>query len=1109
MNDPKFFICTDESKCVGCNRCMRVCPVETANVARQYADGSIKVSLDTSQCLLCGACIGVCDHEARNIADDTERFFADLASGKPLSVITAPSIQTNIPQWKRLFSWLRMIGVSCIYDVSMGADICIWAHLRLLEKEKRPIITQPCPTIVSYCERHKHELLPFLSPIHSPMACTAIYMREMGITGAIASLSPCIAKTYEHRETGLVQYNITFTQLYKYIEERGIVFPEEESGFDHRMTGPGELFPLPGGLQENLKFFAGDALHVEKMEGRSVFRYLNEYAGTDPNLLPDVFDVLHCANGCMIGSAAKKDQNIFNLSMQMRAARSRATRNIEGSRKRLQEYDRSLRLDDYLRVYTAVPKKYTAISEEKIEQAFLAMGKNDFAKRHFNCGACGSDSCYNMARKIALGVNIPTNCVITSREVAKLERERNAEYLALVQSMGENLFFSEDANVTIQVRESLRELCETVNCSALDIWRKESGLSGENYTWVNGWSGDIHNSFAILAKWPRDWIEKLKSGEHIHINTKKEHPGLFPDVVTTLFIVPIHMRGEFWGFVDVISVEDRLFADEEASLLEAAGILLISGILERELNHSLVQAKEDALAGTRAKSDFLSRMSHEIRTPMNAIIGMTHMGALAVNAERKDYCLDRIHSASTHLLGIINDILDMSKIEADKFELSCVWFDFEKMLKNVANVISFKTGANQQEFSVHIDPRIPSTLKGDDQRLAQVITNLLSNAAKFTPTGGFIRLLVDLVRQEEALFVIRVTVSDSGIGIAEKDKERLFQSFEQAESGTSRKFGGTGLGLAISKRIVELMGGSMWIESTPGEGASFFFDFKVYGRGAVESPLLHLKEKPEILAVNNDLATRKFFSEMATQFGVRWDTVSNGYEALALLEKNTTYDVCFIDYNLPDVDSFALAKKIRRMHQKNFMIVLVSGFDRSEIEKDSKFDDIDRFLAKPLFPSDIREILAENVSLKSPKASGQPEGILANFAGCRVLLVEDIDVNREIFISLLDGTGLEIDIAENGLIALEKFKKNPEAYHLILMDLQMPEMDGYAAAVAIRKHSHSRSREVPIVAMTANVFKEDIDHCLKCGMNDHIGKPLDFLALEALLEKYLGYGKKV
>ena len=280
-----FSMQTDSENCVGCNRCMRACPIETANIAYQETPDQIKVRIDPEQCVLCGSCVGVCEHDARHIHDDTERFFEDLKAGQKISVIAAPSIRTNIPQWKQLLTWLRGQGVCAIYNVALGADLCVWAHLRYLEDSPGPIITQPCPVMVSYCERHQQSLLPYLSPVHSPMACTAIVMRRDGITDSIASISPCVAKTEEHKSTNLVQYNITFRKLMEYLKKHDVVLPEKKSGFDHYDAGFGSLFPLPGGFKENIRLLSGRRIYVEGAEGREVFRHLDQYAKTEKEYL--------------------------------------------------------------------------------------------------------------------------------------------------------------------------------------------------------------------------------------------------------------------------------------------------------------------------------------------------------------------------------------------------------------------------------------------------------------------------------------------------------------------------------------------------------------------------------------------------------------------------------------------------------------------------------------------------------------------------------------------------------------------------------------------------------------------------------------------------------
>ena len=394
----------------------------------------------------------------------------------------------------------------------------------------------------------------------------------------------------------------------------------------------------------------------------------------------------------------------------------------------------------------------------------------------------------------------------------------------------------------------------------------------------------------------------------------------------------------------------------------------------------LTNAKIEAEAASRAKSEFLSNMSHEMRTPMNAIIGMTNIAQSASEIQRKDYCLNKIESASVHLLRVINDILDMSKIEANKFELSYSEFDLGKMLQSLVEVINFNLEEKTQILSVSIDENIPKTLISDDQRLSQILYNLLSNAIKFTPGGGKIGLdAVLLSEDDDGTCAIRFDVTDTGIGISKEQQSRLFDSFEQAESSITRRFGGTGLGLSISKSIVEMMGGHIWVRSEPEQGSTFSFDIRAM-RGS--------------------------------------DSSSGG--------------------DLPD---------------------------------------------------------AANAYFETGRDSC--------FYGRRVLLAEDIEINREIVLAMVEGTDLIIDCAENGLQAYQRFLEAPDLYDLILMDVNMPEMDGITATLNIRSLDFPKAREIPIVAMTANVFREDVEKYLEAGMDEHLGKPLNFSDVLNLLHKYL------
>jgi PAS domain S-box-containing protein len=479
-------------------------------------------------------------------------------------------------------------------------------------------------------------------------------------------------------------------------------------------------------------------------------------------------------------------------------------------------------------------------------------------------------------------------------------------------------------------------------------------------------------STSFLEKVGISTAEEIKGIPIAEVFSQHVNPDFAKQTLTHLRFVmenggPLTIEEE----IMITGQEPRTYIANITALLDRNGQVDGMMLLYNDVT-DIRMAQKAAEQASLAKSEFLSNMSHEMRTPMNAIIGMTTIGVQAESVERKDYAFKRIGEASTHLLGVINDILDMSKIEANKLELNFIDFEFAKMLQKVVDVVTYRIEEKQQDLQIKIDENIPPMLIGDDQRLAQVVANLLSNAMKFTPDGGKICMHAELVEENEEGCLLCIAVRDTGIGLSPEQQSRLFGSFQQAESSTSRKFGGTGLGLAISKRIVEMMSGEVHVESELGSGSTFSFTVKL---------------------------------------------------------------------------------------------------QRSQ----------------------------RQAQIPEQTVSSQKE----DFRGHRILLAEDVDINREIVLALLEPTGLLIECAENGAEAVSMFSSNYMNYDMIFMDVQMPEMDGFEATRRIRSLSMPEALTIPIVAMTANVFREDIEKCLAAGMDDHIGKPLDFGEVLRILHKYL------
>ena len=682
---------------------------------------------------------------------------------------------------------------------------------------------------------------------------------------------------------------------------------------------------------------------------------------------------------------------------------------------------------------------------------------------------------------------------------------------------------------------SMGVLADAVDADRVRLWRnyrKDGKLyCTQLYEWSEGAEPSQGKRITIEVPYEENlpgWEEKLTKNECINSfvrkMSEKEQKRFSPQGILSILIVPVFLRNDFWGFVGFNDCHrERLFSPNEESILRSASLLITNALLRNEMTQELTAALDKAFSANQAKSQFLSSMSHEIRTPINAIIGMTMIGKTASGIEKKDYAFEKIETASTHLLGVINDVLDMSKIEANKFELSNVDFDFELMIKKVVNVITFRVNEKKHILKMKLDQNIPKKLFGDDQRLAQIITNLLSNAVKFTPEAGTISLQADLLEEESDSCIIQVKVTDTGIGISQAQQKKLFSSFEQAENDTTRKFGGTGLGLAISKRIVELMNGKVWIESDLGKGAAFIFTAKLgYASDNASQPApMEGVENIKLLVVDDDPDELEFFKVLAKRMNLACDTAGDGNEALRLLNGSIAYDICFIDLRMPVMDGIELSRAITAMTIKKPVIICISAYDWNPVEQEAKAAGVSGFLSKPLFTSDVMECIYHYLNINhGDKSAGAEHEHMESFQGKCILLVEDVEINREIVITLLEPTQIKIDSAADGYEAVKLYSEAPLKYDMIFMDMQMPNMDGLEATRRIRAfeagiHSFSKApehlpetlsgtmRQTPIIAMTANVFREDIERCMEAGMNDHIGKPIDYNEMLDKLKKYL------
>ena len=526
-----------------------------------------------------------------------------------------------------------------------------------------------------------------------------------------------------------------------------------------------------------------------------------------------------------------------------------------------------------------------------------------------------------------------------------------------------------------------------------------------------------------------------------------------------------------------------------------------------EQQQALSDALEAAEEASRAKTAFLSNMSHEIRTPMNAIIGLDSIALKDPDTpEKTKGYLEKIGTSAEHLLGLINDILDMSRIESGRVSLRNEEFSFAKLLEAINTMFSSQCRDKGLDYQCHINGHVDDYYIGDNMKLRQVLINILGNAVKFTPDGGKVELQVERKAQYDGKSTLQFRISDTGIGISKEFLPKLFDTFAQEDASATSKYGSSGLGLAITKSIVEMMNGNIKVDSVKGEGSTFTVTVTLYDaddKGAARGASDIRPEDMTVLIVDDDPVACEHASLVLEKAGIASEVAASGAEAIEMVKlrhaRREPYNLILVDWQMPEMDGVETTRRIRAVTGDESAIVILTAYNWDDILDEAIQAGVDSFIAKPLFAAAVLEEFKSALQRKN-LASGQREA-KAELAGRRILLAEDMQVNAEIMTMVLQMRQMEVDTAENGRVAVEKFASNPEGwYDAILMDMRMPEMDGLEAARTIRAMDRPDAKTIPIIALTANAFDEDVQRSLQAGLNAHLSKPVQPDTLYETLE---------
>ena len=927
-------VTVEADRCVNCHRCLAVCPVKYCNDA-----SGDHVDIDPTLCIGCGACLKACTHGARAIADGPPAVLADLARGERYCALVAPSAAAAFgDDLLRLNGWLCSLGVEACFDVSYGAELTVRSYLDHLDADHPDCsIAQPCPVIVNYIELYRPELRPHLAPVHSPLVHTARMVHEFWPEFRdcrLVAVSPCAAKAREFADVGVPVTNVTIASIDAHLAATGRRLAEFPAV---PFLGPpaerAVAFSSPGGLRQTLERERPDlAGRTRTIEGPHVYPYLDGLAeAIASGQAPALVDVLNCSLGCNGGTASghRDCGHRDRLEHPVNRRRDRAVVTCDADRLAA-SVSTHWRRDLYRREYvdrSPLANTTGAPGPADLAAALASLGKHT-PEDHHNCASCGYGTCEGMARAVHLGLNRPENCHFYLRD----------EYAG---NLFENLHTGLVA-IDVETRRIVRinpRFAELVGLPPAEIVGRDCQ--------------------ALICPHENGWCPVIDGEQEVHAAECILLDGEGRELPIIKSVGRITLHGRELLLENITDISDRKQLEDD---------LAAAARQSREL-------AEAAQRASAAKSEFLANMSHEIRTPMNGMLGMIELLRDADLTADQLQCLDTMVMCGDQLLGLISDVLDFSRIEAGKLELEDEEFDPGKLLRDATSILHARAASRGLKLTTELAPALPARVRGDAGRVRQVLLNLLGNAIKFTESGGITVSAAEVGREDDDV-VLRVSVRDTGIGIPEACRARIFETFSQADGSTTRRHGGSGLGLAISRQLVELMGGRIGVESEPGVGSTFWFTMRLGLAAMVSHDVAEIEPDPGdeialppdlrvLLVEDNRINQMVALRLLARHCGVEARAVNDGAEALRALAE-ADYDVVLMDCHMPVLDGFAATRRIRAgedgVRDAGVPIIAMTANAVKGARDECLAVGMDDYLAKPVKSAELRRALADAVA---------------------------------------------------------------------------------------------------------------------------------------------------